>query len=143
VLHPGLDPWRTTLVGAFASKPAVSARESSRYGQASVFQNSSSPDDFTFGSYSSSSETPVKSLKLGMISGVDPHRIATINGQPFAAGESQKLTLGKTQETVQCTEIREQSAVVTVSGGSQPVELKIGERMVLLSKGWVVSQRRD
>jgi hypothetical protein len=40
---------------------------------------------------------------LGMISGVSPHKIATINGQPFADGESHKLSVGPDKLTVQCT----------------------------------------
>jgi hypothetical protein len=122
-----------SLYEAFGSKTDVSARQSNPYARASVSQNSS---------YSGSFD-PIWSLKLGMISGVEPHRIATINGQPFAAGESHKLTLGTTPVTVQCTEIGEQSVMLTVSGGSQPLELKIGERLVRLRKGWAVSQQRD
>jgi hypothetical protein len=122
-----------SLYETFGSKADVSARQSNPYTRASISQNSS---------YSGSFD-PIWSLKLGMISGVEPHRIATINGQPFATGESHKLTLGTTQVTVQCTEIREQSVMLTVSGGSQPLELKTGERLVRLRKGWAVFQRRD
>jgi hypothetical protein len=126
----------------FGGKADVSARQSNPYAaRASVSQDYSYPG--IFDSFTASSETPISALKLGMISGVDPHRIATINGQPFAAGESHKLTFGKTQVTVQCTEIREQSVMLTMSDDAQPHELKTGERLVRLGKGWAVSQRRD
>jgi hypothetical protein len=66
-----------------------------------------------------------------MISGVGAHRIATINGEPFAAGESHTVTIGSSKLEVRCTEIRERSVVVTVAGDSQPRELKIGEPLML------------
>jgi hypothetical protein len=68
---------------------------------------------------------------LGMISGVSPHKIATINGQPFAGGESHKLSVGPDKLTVQCTEIRDESVVVKFSGDSHPHELKIGQPLSL------------
>lgn len=129
------------IVANFYETPDVSARQSNSHAQASVSQKSSYPG--AVGPYSGSSETPTWALKLGMISGVGPHRVATINGQPFAAGESHMLTIGTTKVAVQCTEIRQESVVVTLSGDSQPHELKPGERLVRLRKGWVLSQRRD
>jgi hypothetical protein len=126
----------------FGGKADVSARQSNPYAaRTSVSPDSSYPG--IFDSFIPSSETPISSVKLGMISGVGPHRVATINGQPFAAGESHKLTFVTTHVTVQCTEIREQSVVLTMSDDSQPHELKTGERLVRLGKGWAVSQRRD
>src|SRR6266850_2166002 len=80
-----------------------------------------------------SPESSDQSLKLGMISGVGSNRIATVNGQPFAQGESHALTIGSAKRIVQCTEIREQSVVLTISGDSQPRELKIGEPLMLKS----------
>jgi len=68
-----------------------------------------------------------QSLKLGMISGIGSNRIATINGQPFAEGESHMLTIDSTKRVVRCTALRDQSVVLTISGESQPRELKIGE----------------
>ena len=70
------------------------------------------------------------SLILGMISGVGSNRIATVNGQPFAQGESHTVTIGSTKRMVQCTRIRERSVVVTLDGDSKPRELKIGEALV-------------
>ena len=70
------------------------------------------------------------SLILGMISGVGSNRIATVNGQPFAQGESHTVTVGSTKRMVQCTRIRENSVVVTLDGDSKPRELKIGEPLV-------------
>jgi len=66
-----------------------------------------------------------------MISGVGSNRIATINGQPFAQGESHTLTIASTKRVIQCTGIRDQSVVLTISGDSQPRELKIGEPLLL------------
>jgi hypothetical protein len=77
-----------------------------------------------------SPESSDQSLKLGMISGVGSNRIATINGQPFAQGESHALTIDSTKRVVRCTEIRDQSVVLSISGDSQPRELKIGEPLV-------------
>jgi hypothetical protein len=78
-----------------------------------------------------SPESSYQSLKLGMISGVGSNRIATINGQPFAQGESHALTIDSTKRVVRCTEIRDQSVLLTISGDSQPRELKIGEPLLL------------
>ena len=98
-------------------KPEVSARES---------------HPAALPSYSYSSQTPSsRSLKLAMLSGVGEHRIATINGEPFAEGESHTLTVGSTKVTVQCTEIHERSVVVTISGDSEPHELILGQPLVL------------
>jgi hypothetical protein len=72
-----------------------------------------------------------QSLKLGMISGVGSNRIATINGQPFAEGESHALTIDSTKRVVRCAEIRDQSVVLSISGDSQPREFKIGEPLLL------------
>ena len=129
---------------SFYDPPDVSARQSNQlnpYARASVSQNSSYRGGS--GSYSGSSESSTGFLKLSMISGVAPHRVATLNGQPFGAGESHALTIGTGKVTVQCTEIREQSVVLTLSGDPQTYELKTGERLVRLSKGWVISQRHD
>jgi len=114
------------LCDGLVSQPAVSARQSSPYAATSGSQKSSYPAAFA-----DSPEPAARSLKLGMISGVGSHRIATINGQPFAEGESHALTIDATKRVVQCTEIHEQSVVVKISGESQPRELKIGEPLAL------------
>lgn len=101
----------------------VSARQSNPYAKASGSQNSS------YQAYSS--ESGYQSLKLGMISGMGSNRIATINGQPFAQGESHALTIDSTKRVVHCTAIRDQSVLLTISGDSQPHELKIGEPLPL------------
>jgi hypothetical protein len=101
----------------------LAARQSSPYAKASGSQKSSCP--------AYSSEESYQSLKLGMISGVGSNRIATINGQPFAEGESHTLTIASTKRVVHCTAIREQSVVLSISGDSQPRELKIGEPLPL------------
>jgi hypothetical protein len=114
-----------TLHKTFGSNPDVSARQSNPYAQASVSQKSSYPAAFAY-----SPEPSYRSLKLGMIS-VGSNRIATVNGQPFAQGESHLLTIDSTKRVVRCTEIREQSVVLSISGDSQARELKIGEPLVL------------
>jgi hypothetical protein len=101
----------------------VAARQSNPYAKASGSQKSSYP--------AYSPEASYQSLKLGMISGVGSNRIATINGQPFAEGESHALTIDSTKRVVRCTEIRQQSVVLTISGDSQLRELKIGEPLLL------------
>jgi hypothetical protein len=121
--------------------PDVSARQSNPYARASVSQNSSYRGGSS--SYSGSSESSTWFVKLGMISGVAPHRIATINGQPFGEGESHALTIGTSKVVVQCTEIHEESVVLTLSGDPQPHELKTGEHLVRGRKGWILSQRGD
>ena len=108
-----------TLFKIFGGEPDISDRRSNPYAQASVSQNASYP------------EPSYRSLKLGMISGVGSNRIATINGQPFAEGESHALTIDSTKRVVRCTEIREQSVVLAIAGDSQPHELKIGEPLLL------------
>src|SRR5204862_6416232 len=118
-----------------------SARQSNPYARASVSLNSSYRAGS--GSYAGSSDRPTWFLKLGMISGVEPHRIATINGQPFGVGDSHMLTIGASKVAVQCTEIREQSVVVTFSGDPQPHETKSGKYPVRLRKRCVLSPRRD
>jgi hypothetical protein len=111
---------------ALVSQPTVSARQSNPYAKASGSQKSSYPAALAF-----SPEPFYRSLKLGMISGVGSNRIATINGQPFAEGESHPLTIDSTKRVIQCTAIREQSVVLTISGDPQPRELKIGEPLPL------------
>jgi hypothetical protein len=110
--------------GVLDSKP-VSARQSDPYAAASGSQKSSYP------ALAYSPEPSARSLKVGMISGVGSRRIATINGQPFAEGESHALTIDSTKLVVQCTQIREQSVVVKISGESQPRELQIGVPLAL------------
>lgn len=110
---------------AILDEADVSARQSNPHGNTSVAQKSSKPATFF------APEPSYQSLKLGMISGVGSNRIATINGQPFAQGESHALTIASTKRVVRCTEIRDQSVVLSISGDSQPCELKIGEPQVL------------
>jgi hypothetical protein len=115
-----------TLYDTFGSNPDVSARQSNPYAQASVSQKSAYPAALAY-----SPEPTYRSLKLSMISGIGSNRIATINGQPFAEGESHMLTIESTKRTVQCTAIRDQSVILSISGDSQPRELKIGEPLLL------------
>lgn len=109
---------------AILDEADVSARQTNPHGNTSVAQKSSKPAAFF------APQPSYQSLKLGMISGVGSNRIATINGQPFAQGESHALTFASTKRVVQCTEIRDQSVVLKVSGDSQPCELKFGEPQV-------------
>ena len=115
-----------TLHMAFVGDPNISARQSNPYAQTAGSQKSSYSAAFAY-----SPEPSYRSLKLGMISGIGTNRIATINGQPFAQGESHTLTIDSTKRVVQCTEIRDQSVVLSISGESHPYELKIGEPLLL------------
>jgi hypothetical protein len=94
---------------AILDEADVSARQSNPHAKASIAQKSSKPAAFF------APQPSNRSLNLGMISGVGSNRIATINGQPFAQGESHALTIASTKRVVQCTEIRDQSVVLTIS----------------------------
>ena len=118
-----------SLCGTTLRQSDVSARQSYLYGQASVSQKSSYPPGSAYSP--GRSQMPAQpALILGMISGVGSNRIATVNGQPFAEGESHTVTIGSTKRMVQCTKIREKSVVVTLNGDSKPHELKIGEPLL-------------
>ena len=99
------------------------------YAQASLSQKSSYPAALAH-SPKRSQVPSTPSLMLGMISGVGSNRIATVNGQPFAQGESHTVSVGSTKRMVQCMQIRERSVVVTLDGDSKPRELKLGEPLV-------------
>jgi hypothetical protein len=114
------------LCAALGGNLDAPSHQSSPNPQTSASQLSSFPGALPANELPSS-----RSLKLGMISGVGAHRIATINGEPFAEGESHTLAINSTKLVVQCTEIREQSVVVQMSGDSNPHELKIGEPLVI------------
>lgn len=122
---------------AVSGNPEVSARESYQANQSSFSQGSSSrrssapANQFTYASEPRPEANSPKVLKLGMISGVGVHRIATVNGQPFAEGESHQLNVGASKLTVQCLEIRDQSVVVKTSGDPHPREIKIGQPLAL------------
>jgi hypothetical protein len=99
------------------------------YAQASLSRKHSYPSALAYSP--KRSQTPSSpSLMLGMISGVGSNRIATVNGQPFAQGESHTVSVGSTKRMVQCMQIRERSVVVTLDGDSKPRELKLGEPLV-------------
>jgi hypothetical protein len=122
---------------AVSGNQEVAAREAypttqSSYSQGSVSRGSSPPANrITYLSEPQPSSQSPKLLKLGMISGISPHKIATINGQPFAEGESHKLTVGPDKLAVQCLEIRNESAVVKFSGDAHPRELKLGQPLTV------------
>jgi hypothetical protein len=124
VIGAGLAVFNFFLM--FVNEIGVSARQSNPNAKTSISQKSSNPAAFAY-----TPERAYRSLNLGMISGVGSNRIATINGQPFAEGESHMLSIASTKRVVQCTEIRTQSVVLTLSGESQPLELKIGEPLQL------------
>jgi hypothetical protein len=122
---------------AVSGNPEISARESSQstqssYSQGSPSRGSSAPaNKITYLSEPQPEAHSPKVLKVGMISGVGVHRIATVNGQPFAEGESHKLNIGASKLTVQCLEIRDQSVVVKTSGDPHSREIKIGQPLTL------------
>ena len=64
-----------------------------------------------------------KDLTLKSISGSGPKRLALINNQTFALGESAKVRLGAGEVKVRCEEIREKSVVVTLDGKAERKEL--------------------
>jgi hypothetical protein len=99
------------------------------YAQASLSQKCSYPSALARSPRGSQMPSS-PSLILGMISGVGSNRIATVNGQAFAEGESHTVTIGSSKRMIQCTKIRGQSVIVTLHGDSKPVELKIGEPLL-------------
>lgn len=70
-------------------------------------------------------------LKLTMISGTGQRRLATINGELFAPGETHNVKVAERNLTVACLEIDEQSVLVKVTGKSHPMELRFGEPVAL------------
>lgn len=64
-------------------------------------------------------------LALKNLSGSKNRRLALINNQTFAAGESALVRLGDGQVKVRCLEIRESSVVIQVEGQEQRRELKL------------------
>ena len=70
-------------------------------------------------------------LRLTMISGAGQRRLATINGELFAPGETHNIKVAQKNLTVTCLELGEQSVLVGVTGKSHPIELRFGERVAL------------
>lgn len=70
-------------------------------------------------------------LKLTMISGTGQRRLATINGEAFAPGETQSVKVGQRKVSVTCVEIREQSVLAQLAGQSHPTELRFGQAVAL------------
>lgn len=66
-------------------------------------------------------------LTLKSISGAGTKRLALINNQTLAAGESGKVRLGAGEVKVRCEEILEKSVIVTVEGKKERRELKLTE----------------
>jgi len=122
---------------AVSGNPEVSARESYSTSQSSFSQGAASrsssaqANKITYLSEPQPSPQSAKVLKLGMISGLSPHKIASINGQPFADGESHKLNVGPDKLTVQCLEIRNESVVIKFSGDAHPHELRMGHPLTV------------
>ncbi len=71
------------------------------------------------------SPTPVakRDLTLNGISGGQGNRLAIINGQTLAVGESARIRLAQSEVKVRCEEIRKDSVVVTVDGKPERKEL--------------------
>ena len=67
--------------------------------------------------------TPVPdTLTLIGVSGSGSRRLALINDRAFAANESGKVRVGKTNVVVRCLEVRENSAVIVVEGSQERQE---------------------
>lgn len=64
-------------------------------------------------------------LILKGISGPANRRLALINNQTLAAGESALVRLGESELRIRCEEIREQSVIVTISGSPERRELRL------------------
>jgi hypothetical protein len=85
----------------------------------------------------------VPSLKLKMISGAPQHRLATINDETFFASETHRISIGDKKVKVQCLEIREKSALVTVEGEAKPRELTLGQSERVSIGGIAVDSESD
>ncbi|HEV2208094.1 MAG TPA: hypothetical protein VG167_04925 [Verrucomicrobiae bacterium] len=70
-------------------------------------------------------------LKLTMISGTPQRRLATINGETFAPGETHGVNVAQRRVVLTCLEIGEQSVNAQIAGASRPLELKFGEPVPL------------
>jgi thiol-disulfide isomerase/thioredoxin len=66
-----------------------------------------------------------KELTLKSISGAGTKKLALINNQTLAAGESAKVRLGAGEIKLRCEEIRDKSVVVTVDGKPERKELRL------------------
>ena len=66
-----------------------------------------------------------KELTLKSISGAGAKRLALINNQTLAVGESGKVRLGNGEIKIRCEEIREKSVVVTLDGKPERKELRL------------------
>ena len=62
-------------------------------------------------------------LLLKGISGAATRRLALINNQTFAPGETASVHVGAASKKVKCVEIREKSVVISVEGEAAPREL--------------------
>jgi hypothetical protein len=72
-------------------------------------------------------------LTLTMITGVGQGRLASINGEAFAAGELHRIKLGEKRVMLQCIEIRESSAIIKIEGETNPRELMLGKRTEIVA----------
>lgn len=64
-------------------------------------------------------------LKLKAISGSSKRKMAMINGETLAEGESARFSIGEKTARVHCLEIHDQSVKVQVDGEDQPRELTL------------------
>lgn len=94
--------------------------------QPAVFRVDSRTQSETQGHPIVTTQAP-KTLKLNMISGSGPNKLATVNGETFAVGETHSLKLAQKTVTLTCLEIRDESVLAKLDGDSQPMELKFGK----------------
>jgi len=79
----------------------------------------------TFGGAKVGPPPKYKELTLKSISGAGSKRLALINNQTLALGESGKVRLGDAEVKVRVEEIRDKSVVVTVDGKPARKELRL------------------
>ena len=66
-----------------------------------------------------------KELTLKSISGSGSKKLALINNQTFAVGETAKVRLGTTEVKLRCEEIRESSVLISLDGKPEKKELPL------------------
>lgn len=67
----------------------------------------------------------VQKIKLNGINGTTEHRFALINNRTFEKGDQASIKIGEKTVTIQCVEIRESSAVISIEGIDGTRELKL------------------
>ena len=122
------------MTGALYLALPGSGRELSREYKQRLQPLGEQPRSEPRGGYGTVSPQPQQSravLKLTVMSGTGERRLATINGETFAPGETHNVKVAQGRVTVTCVEIHELSVMAKITGQPHPVELKFGEPVVL------------